>query len=74
MKLTVETVADTDLAKAWSAYNSPEDIVRWNAASDDWHSPRSEVDLREGGTYTRVVPQELQAILDNFGRYVEGKG
>src|SRR5690606_20507974 len=24
MKLTVETVVDTDLAKAWSAYNSPE--------------------------------------------------
>jgi uncharacterized protein YndB with AHSA1/START domain len=136
MKLNVETHARADLKTVWSAYNTPDDITRWNSPSDDWHSPRSSVDLREGGkfntrmeakdgsfgfdfegTYTRVVPQELieyrmsdgreaavrfsqepdgvrihvtfdaenenppefqqqgwQAILDNFGRYVEAKG
>lgn len=136
MKITVDTLANTDLSTAWTAYNTPADITRWNQASPDWHSPRSEVDLREGGrfntrmeakdgsagfdfsgTYTRVVPKEevayrmddgreatvrfseedegvrimvefdaegthpvemqrdgWQAILDSFGRYVEGKG
>src|SRR5690606_24627741 len=67
MKLTVETVVDTDLDKAWSAYNSPEDIVRWNAASDDWHSPRSEEELREGCTFcTRMEAKDGSTGFD-FG-------
>ena len=36
MKITVETRVAAD-------------IMQWNAASDDWHTPRSEVDLRVGG-------------------------
>ena len=136
MKITVETHVRATLDRVWGAWNDPADIVRWNAAQDDWHTTRSTVDLREGGrflsrmeakdgsagfdfegTYTRVRPGEAiayrmsdgrevevefserdggvlvretfdaeaenspelqragwQAILDNFGRYVEGKG
>jgi uncharacterized protein YndB with AHSA1/START domain len=136
MKITVETVVKAQLNKVWDAWNNPEDIQQWNTASEDWHTPRSTVDLREGGkftarmeakdgsmgfdfegTYTRVVPHKAieyqigdgrevqvefveradgvlvketfdaetenppefqrsgwQAILDNFGRYVEAKG
>ena len=40
MKITVETVV-----------NNPEDIKQWNSASGDWHTPRSTVDLREGGKF-----------------------
>lgn len=51
MKLKVQSHARTDLATAWAVYNTPEHITRWNAASDDWHSPSSRVDLREGGAF-----------------------
>lgn len=136
MKITVETVAKAELNQVWEAWNNPTDIQQWNAAQEDWHTTKSTVDLREGGTflsrmeakdgsvgfdfegtYTRIVPREAiayrmsddreveiefaersdgvlvkvsfdaenenspelqrqgwQAILDNFGRYVERKG
>lgn len=70
MKITVETLARTDLATAWSAYNTPEDIVRWNNASDDWHSPSSRVDLREGGTFsTRMEAKDGSMGFDFEGVY-----
>jgi uncharacterized protein YndB with AHSA1/START domain len=135
MKIAIETVIKASLSSVWNAWSNPEDIKQWNAASDDWHTTRSTVDLREGGkflsrmeakdgsmgfdfegTYTRIVPHKIieyrmsdgrevevefveradnilvktvfdaetenppemqragwQAILDNFGRYVEMK-
>jgi uncharacterized protein YndB with AHSA1/START domain len=52
MKITVETRVNADLDAVWRAWNSPEDIKRWNAASDDWHTTASAVDLREGGKFS----------------------
>lgn len=52
MKITVQTVAKADLNAVWRAWNDPEDIKQWNAASDDWHTTRSAIDLREGGTFS----------------------
>lgn len=34
---------------AWEAWNNPEDIKQWNAASADGHTTASTVDLRVGG-------------------------
>jgi uncharacterized protein YndB with AHSA1/START domain len=50
--ITIETLVKADLTKVWAAWNNPEDIKQWNAASDDWHTTRSSVDLREGGTFS----------------------
>ena len=70
MKITVETLANADLETVWSAYNTPEDITRWNTASDDWHSPRSRVDLRDGGTFsTRMEARDGSMGFDFEGTY-----
>jgi uncharacterized protein YndB with AHSA1/START domain len=70
MKITIETFVKADPATAWQAYNTPEDIVRWNAASDDWHSPSSRNDLREGGTFcTRMEAKDGSAGFDFEGVY-----
>lgn len=70
MKISIETLVRTDLATAWSTYNTPEDIVRWNMASDDWHSPRSQVDLREGGRFnTRMEARDGSMGFDFEGVY-----
>lgn len=72
MKITVDTLANTDLATAWTAYNTPADITRWNQASPDWHSPRSEVDLREGGRFTtRMEAKDGSAGFDFGGVYTK---
>ncbi len=47
--ITVETTVQAPVEKVWHCWTTPECIMQWNAASDDWHTPRSTVDLREGG-------------------------
>jgi uncharacterized protein YndB with AHSA1/START domain len=48
-RITVQADILADSAKVWRFYTSPEHITQWNAASDDWHCPSAENDLRPGG-------------------------
>ena len=70
MKITVQTAVKADLNRVWEAWNNPEDIKRWNAASEDWHTPRSSVDLREGGKFSaRMEPKDGSGGFDFEGTY-----
>ena len=70
MKIGIDTLARTDLRTAWSAYSHPDDIVQWNTPSPDWHSPRSRVDLREGGRFsTRMEAKDGSMGFDFEGTY-----
>jgi uncharacterized protein YndB with AHSA1/START domain len=63
MKITVETTVKAPLAAVWDAYTRPEDILQWNAASDDWHTTQASVELREGGTFS----SRMEAKDGSFG-------
>jgi len=52
MQITFETIVNAPIAKVWAAYTTPDNIKQWNAASDDWHTTKSTVDLREGGAFS----------------------
>ena len=52
MNITIETLVRAPIDKVWRAYTSPEDIIQWNAASDDWHTTSSSVELRVGGIFS----------------------
>ncbi len=70
MKITVETVVNSELNKVWQAWNNPEDIKQWNAPMDEWHTTRSAVDLREGGKFTaRMEAKDGSAGFDFEGTY-----
>jgi len=70
LKITVETRIDAPLAKVWHAYTTPEDINQWNAASDDWHTTASTVDLREGGAFcSRMEAKDGSFGFDFAGTY-----
>ena len=70
MKITVSTVVAAPLAETWNAYVSPEDIVRWNAASDDWHTTSATVDLRPGGKFSsRMEAKDGSMGFDFAGEY-----
>jgi uncharacterized protein YndB with AHSA1/START domain len=70
MKITVETVVNAALDRVWEAWNDPEDIKRWNAAQDDWHTTHSTVDLREGGAFvSRMEAKDGSAGFDFEGTY-----
>lgn len=70
MKITVETVVLASLEEVWKAWNTPEDIIHWNAASDDWHTPESRVDLRPGGKiWARMEARDGSMGFDFEGTY-----
>ena len=48
-KITVEASVNAPIEKVWNCYAQPEHITKWNFASDDWHCPSAENDLRVGG-------------------------
>lgn len=52
----------------WNAYNSVEDIMQWNHASDDWHCTNSINDLRIGGKFIN----RMEAKDGSFGFDFEG--
>ncbi len=72
MKITVATVVNAPMAKVWSAYTTPEDIKQWNAASDDWHTTKAEVDLRAGGAFSsRMEAKDGSFGFDFAGTYTK---
>jgi uncharacterized protein YndB with AHSA1/START domain len=72
MKITIETTVHAPIDKVWRAYTSPEDIIQWNAASDDWHTTSSSVELRVGGTFSsRMEAKDGSFGFDFAGTYTK---
>ncbi len=70
MKIVVETMVKAPIATVWRAYTTPDDIKQWNTASDDWHTTKSTVDLRVGGTFTsRMEAKDGSFGFDFAGTY-----
>lgn len=65
--ITVEATIHAPLEKVWECWNTPEHIMQWNHASDDWHSPSATVDLREGGTFTARMEAKDGSVGFDFG-------
>jgi uncharacterized protein YndB with AHSA1/START domain len=71
MKITVETLVRGNLESVWDAWSNPDDIKQWNTASNDWHTTRSAVDLREGGKFSsRMEAKDGSAGFDFEGTYI----
>jgi len=72
MKITVETTVKASIAEVWRAYTTPEDIMQWNAASDDWQTTAATVDLREGGVFcSRMEAKDGSTGFDFEGTYTK---
>ena len=50
--ITVHTMISAPMDQVWSIWTNPDHIIKWNNASDDWHTPTAENDLRVGGKFT----------------------
>ncbi|MGD9928424.1 MAG: SRPBCC domain-containing protein [Mangrovibacterium sp.] len=68
--ITVSASVGALVEKVWECWTSPWHIVRWNQASDDWHTPTAENDLREGGKFcSRMEAKDGSAGFDFTGTY-----
>ncbi len=53
--ITVEATVKASVEKVWEFWSDPKHIVQWNNASDDWHTPYAENDLRTGGKFKSTM-------------------
>lgn len=72
--ITVEASVNAPIEKVWEAYTDPKQVTQWNHASDDWHSPNAENDLRPGGKFSyRMEAKDGSFGFDFGGTYDEVK-
>lgn len=74
VNITVETIVNAPVETVWKAWTTPEHIVKWNNASEDWHTPKVENDLRAGGKFlSRMEAKDGSFGFDFAGIYDEVK-
>jgi uncharacterized protein YndB with AHSA1/START domain len=72
--ISIEVTINASVEKVWDLMTKPEHIVKWNYASDDWHTPRAENDLRPGGRFiSRMEAKDGSSGFDFSGVYTEVK-
>lgn len=72
--ITVETTVQAPVEKVWECWTEPKHITQWSFASDDWHAPSAENDLRAGGKFqTRMEAKDGSFGFDFGGVYDEIK-
>ncbi len=70
--ITIETLVNAPVTQVWDYWTSPEHIVHWNNASDDWHTPRATNDLRDGGSFVfRMEAKDGSVGFDLGGVYTK---
>lgn len=65
--ITVETIVQAPVKKIWEYWTSPEHIIQWNNASDEWHTPKATNDLREGGNFVYRMEARDGSMGFDFG-------
>ena len=66
-KITVETTVQAPVEKVWKYWTEPTHITKWNSASDDWHTPYAENDLRVGGKFLSRMEAKDGSFGFDFG-------
>lgn len=69
-KITIDTSVNAPVEKVWKLWTTPDDITKWSNASDDWHTPRAEHDLKVGGRFNfRMEARDGSQGFDFGGVY-----
>ncbi|HEY3385164.1 MAG TPA: SRPBCC domain-containing protein [Saprospiraceae bacterium] len=66
-RITVIAMVGGEEGKVWSYWTGPDHIMKWNAASDDWHCPYAENDVRVGGRFKSTMAAKDGSMSFDFG-------
>jgi uncharacterized protein YndB with AHSA1/START domain len=70
VRITIEARVAAPIEAVWTAWTTPGDITRWNAATDEWCCPSAANDLRVGGSFCYRMEARDGSTGFNFeGRY-----
>lgn len=68
--ITVQTKIQASIDKIWDLWTLPEHIIQWNMASEDWHTPFAENDLKVGGRFkSTMASKDGTMSFDFVGTY-----
>jgi uncharacterized protein YndB with AHSA1/START domain len=68
--ITVRSEINLTIPEVWNLWTTPEDIVKWNYASEDWHTPKAFNELSEGGSFNfRMEARDGSFGFDFYGVY-----
>jgi uncharacterized protein YndB with AHSA1/START domain len=65
--IKIETLVNAPINTVWSAWTKPEHITQWNFASDDWHCPKAENDVRKNGKFSSTMAAKDGSFSFDFG-------
>ena len=65
--ITIEADIQAPVDAVWKLWSSPEDIIQWNNASDDWHTTKAENDLQPGGKFLSRMEAKDGSFGFDFG-------
>ncbi len=61
--ITVEAIVKAPIEKTWSYWNAPEHITKWCNASEDWHAPYADNDIKTGGKFKTTMAAKDEALV-----------
>lgn len=64
--ITVKTTIHSSMELVWAAWTSAEHITQWTFASDDWHAPYAEIDLKVGGRFKTTMAAKDESFSFDF--------
>lgn len=65
--ITIEALVKAPIDKVWTYWNEPKHITQWAYASDEWHAPYAENDLRKDGTFKTTMAAKDGSMSFDFG-------
>jgi len=65
--ITVECIVNAPVEKVWEFWSKPEHITKWCNASDDWHAPYADNDLRTDGKFKTTMAAKDGSFSFDFG-------
>ena len=76
--ITVEAVVKAPVEKVWKFWSEPKHITQWAFASEDWHAPYADNDLKTGRKFKNTMAAkdgsfsfDFEGIYDNVQLHKE---
>ncbi len=72
MKTSVAIEVNARLNQVWHHWTSPDEIINWNFASEDWWCPAAAVELQPGGRFNyRMESKDGVTGFDYEGEFTQ---
>ena len=72
--ITIKTQVKVGVSDIWTYWTSPEHIVNWNFANEDWHCPKAESNLIPGGKFNYTMASKDGNMSFGFeGQFIDIK-